>query len=119
MTEDKKRKLQERMTALHDKYCKQLPEKYQEIEDSWTEYQSDLTNTDFIETFYRLIHTLKGTAATFGFVKQADICFEVQKLLLDPKENHSVLEQGSISKIQQQLDELKIHINTPAEDISD
>ena len=35
MTDDKKRKLQQRMAALHEKYCNQLPAKYQEIEDSW------------------------------------------------------------------------------------
>lgn len=119
MTDDKKLRLQQRMAALHEKYCKQLPEKYQEIENSWNEYQTDLSNPDFIDTFYRLIHTLKGTAATFGFVKQADICFDIQKLLLDSKENRSVLPEKSVDKIQQYLDELKIYINTPAEDISD
>ena len=35
MTDDKKQKLQQRMDALHEKYCKQLPEKYQEIESCW------------------------------------------------------------------------------------
>ncbi|GMR16534.1 MAG: hypothetical protein BMS9Abin31_0876 [Gammaproteobacteria bacterium] len=119
MTNEKKRILQERMTALHEKYCKQLPEKYQEIEGSWGEYQADLSNLDFIDTFYRLIHTLKGTAATFGFVKQADICFEIQKLLLTVKEDHSTLAKSSIEQIQQYLDELKTHISTPAEDIPD
>ena len=118
MTDDKKQLLQARMTALHDKYCKQLPEKYLEIEASWNEYQSDLNNPDFIETFYRLIHTLKGTAATFGFVKQADICFDIQKLLLTVKEDLSELPENSIKQIQSHIDELKVHINTPAEDIS-
>jgi len=119
MTDDKKQKLQKRMAALHEKYCNQLPEKYQEIEDSWNEYQTNLTSPDFIDTFYRLIHTLKGTAATFGFVKQADICFEIQKLLLTAKEERAVLAENSIQQIQQHLAALKFYINTPAEDISD
>lgn len=119
MTDEKKRILQERMAALHEKYCKQLPEKYQEIEDSWREYQADLSNSDFIDTFYRLIHTLKGTAATFGFVKQADISFKIQKLLLSAKEDHSTLAESSVKQIQLYLNDLKVHINTPAEDIPD
>ena len=117
MSDDKKRKLQERMTALHEKYCKQLPEKYQEIESSWTDYKANLSNPDFIETFYRLIHTLKGTAATFGFNTQADICFEIQKLLLTAKEELSTLPDDSVTQIQDHLRKLKSNINTPADDL--
>ena len=118
MTDEKKRKLQQRMATLHEKYCNQLPAKYQEIEDSWKQYQTDYSNPAFIELFYRLIHTLKGTAATFGFVKQADICFEIQKLLLKVNEDHSTLSESSVTQIHQYLAELKTYINTPAEDIS-
>lgn len=119
MNEEKKRKLQDRMAALHEKYCNQLPDKYQEIHDCWGQYQTDLSNPEFIELFYRLIHTLKGTAATFGFVKQADICFEVQKELLKVKEEQSILSDHAITNIQQHLATLKDNINTPAEPISD
>ncbi len=115
MTDEKKRKFQERMEALHEKYCRQLPDKYLEIENSWKEFQTDLNNPDFIETFYRLIHTLKGTASTFGFVTQADICFEIQKSLLVVKEEHTSLSESSVSQIQKHLTELKTNINTPAE----
>ena len=119
MTDEKKRMLQERMAALHEKYCKQLPEKYQEINNSWIEYKTDLSNVNFIETFYRLIHTLKGTAATFGFTTQAETCFEIQKLLLTVEEDHSILPDTSIALIQKYLEELKTNINTPADGISD
>ena len=115
MTDEKKRNLQKRMTALHEKYCKQLPEKYQEINDGWVEYKTDLTNVTFIETFYRLIHTFKGTAATFGFNTQADTCFEIQKLLLTVEKDHSVLPDASVALIQKHLEELKENINTPAD----
>lgn len=115
MSEDKKRQLKNRMQALHEKYCQQLPQKYHEIEDSWNEYRADLSNPEFIETFYRLVHTLKGTAATFGFVTQADICFEIQKSLLNVIEDHSVLPSDSVELIQQHLNTLKDNINSPAE----
>jgi len=119
MTEDKKRELKRRMDALHEKYCQQLPDKYQEIEDCWNNYQTDLTNPTFIETFYRLIHTFKGTAATFGFTIQSDLCFGVQKILIPAKENHTVLKESDVKKIQAYLDGLKINLNSPAENISD
>ena len=119
MTDDKKLILNERIKALHEKYCRQLPEKYLEIESSWTEYQTDLLNPTFIETFYRLIHTLKGTAATFGFTTQSDICFEIQKVLLNIKEDHSALSESDIKKIQHQLDALKTNISAPAKHFPD
>ena len=118
MTDEKKHNLQKRMTALREKYCKQLPEKYQEINSSWNEYKTDLSNEGFIENFYRLIHTLKGTAATFGFNTQANTCFEIQKLLLTVYEDHSVLPDSSIVLIQKHLEELKANINTPADKTS-
>lgn len=117
MNEEKKRHLQERMTVLREKYCSQLPGKYHEIEESWKLYQTDYSNPSFTETFYRLIHTLKGTAATFGFITQADICFEIQKLLLETQEEDTILSESSAPKINKHLAELKANINTPAQDI--
>lgn len=114
MTEEKKRVLKERMSALHDKYCKQLPNKYNEIQDSWQQYQTDFNNPVYIEEFYRLIHTLKGTAATFGFVKQADICFDIQKELLETKKGPSALSTNAVKAIQQHLADLKASISAPA-----
>ena len=119
MSKNKKRNFNERMQALHEKYSQQLPAKYYEIEECWNKYQADLSNPDSIETFYRLIHTLKGTAATFGFAKQADLCFEVQNLLSSIIEDFSVLPENSVTQIQQLLSELKTHIDTPAENISE
>ncbi len=118
MTDDKKQLLQQRIAVLHEKYCQQLPDKYQEIEDCWQEYQNDLTNPEHNDVFYRLIHTLKGTAATFGFNTQADICFNIQTLLLDAYENKNTLSTESIKKIQQHLIELKTNISSPADSIN-
>lgn len=117
MDADKKRVFEERMQGLVNKYCQQLPGKYQEIEDSWKNYQSDSTSPDLIELFYRLIHTLKGTASTFGFTKQSDICYQIQRVLLDIKEKHEILSPSKVSSIQKYLDELKNNINAPPEDI--
>ena len=119
MSDEKKRKLNERMEALHNKYCQQLPEKYQAIEASWIEYQTDLTNNSALELFYRLIHTLKGTAATFGFIRQADICFAVQKILIPVKDEGTSLTNDLVDQIQEHIQDLKININTPAQDIED
>ena len=119
MTDEKKQILQARIAVLHEKYCSRLPGKYQEIEASWKEYRSDLSNPDFQELFYRLVHTLKGTAATFGFVKQADSCFTIQQLLIDAKENQTALSEDLIPLIEKGLKELKANIDEPAEDIFD
>lgn len=117
MIADKKRIFEKRMHELLEKYCQQLPEKYQEIEDSWKHYKTDFSSAEHQECFYRLIHTLKGTAATFGFVTQSDICYQIQLRLLDIQKNNDILEQSDISVIQHQLNELKHNINAPAVDI--
>ena len=117
MSDAKKRKFNERMDAIHKKYCDQLPEKYQAIEDSWIAYQTDLTNDSALEVFYRLIHTLKGTAATFGFVQQADICFDIQKILIAVKDEGLNLTNDLVDQIQDHIQDLKNNINSPAQDI--
>ena len=114
MDDDKQTELNKRIRVLHDKYCSQLPDKYQEIEDYWLAYQSDPGNSEHINTFYRLIHTLKGTAATFGFTSQSDICFEIQQCLIQAKEKHVALNTDEIKKIQSHINELKINILEPA-----
>lgn len=118
MTEDKKHHFKEKLAALHEKYCRQLPDKYNEIEQSWQAYQGDFSNNELYEVFYRYIHTLKGTAATFGFNTQADICFEVQKILNTIKEQSCTPEQ-TVSLINEQLAKLKAYINAPADSIDD
>lgn len=117
MIDEKKQKLQKRMAALHEKFFKQLPSKYFEIENSWKEYQAELSNADFTEKFYRLIHTLKGSAATFGFVVQADICFKIQLLLLKSEKENALLPEDSILQIQKYLLQLEKNINVPAKNL--
>ena len=119
MDDEKKIQFKKRMQALHEKYTLTLPEKYQEIENNWNSYRADSSNLDLIDIFYRLIHTLKGTAATFGFVTQANICFEIQQILLNGNEKPSVLSENSVQQIQQLLSKLKNNISAPAEDITE
>ncbi len=119
MNDEKQHKFNERMEALNKKYCQQLPEKFLAIENSWIEYQADLTNESALELFYRLIHTLKGTAATFGFIRQADICFDIQKILMPIKDEGSSLTTNLVDQIQEHIYELKVNINTPAQNIED
>lgn len=117
MNADKKNQFNERMEALHKKYREQLPEKYQEIENGWKDCQSNLSDPAAVETFYRLIHTFKGTAATFGFIKQSEITFEIQKIFVNDENDIPALDKNDFEKIQNYLDELKTNINTPAQSI--
>ena len=115
MNDEKKTGFQQRLQALHDKYHKQLPEKLAEIHRSWDAWQADPENPERLEEFYRLIHTLKGTAATFGFNTQSGCCFEIQQVLLRIKEKTITLTEEDISTIQQHLDELEQNISHPTD----
>lgn len=114
MPDDKQIELEKRIKLLNAKYMAQLPDKYLEIADYWNQYQANLHDPVHIDTFYRLVHTLKGTAATFGYTAQSDICFKIQKILIPIKENQAVLSVDEVSLIQIYVEELKANISSPA-----
>ncbi len=115
MNDEKNNSFKQRLQALHEKYHRQLPEKLAEIHTSWDAWKAEPENPERMEDFYRLIHTLKGTAATFGFNSQSECCFEVQQVLLRIKEKKITLSEEDIQNIQQHIDKLEQNINHPTD----
>lgn len=58
--------IQAQLQAIRQSYCASLPEKLARIELLWRQLQQDQTNKIFYEEFYRLLHSIAGSAETFG-----------------------------------------------------
>ena len=117
MSPEKKQVFNERLKALHAKYTSQLPDKYTEIMAAWVTLKHNPEDSEAFDLFYRLVHTLKGTAATFGFTTQSDCCFDIQKILLNIKNETKNFSDEDNQVIEECLDTLKTNIDAPAEDI--
>jgi chemotaxis protein histidine kinase CheA len=66
--DDKTRKLMlERLQATKQKYAVALPDKIRNIRTSWLEIMQNSQNMEEFDVFHRQLHTLAGSAGTFGF----------------------------------------------------
>lgn len=59
--------IQATLTALQQTFATKIPKKVQEIRQSWEKLKSAPDDQAMFETFYRQVHTLAGTGATYGF----------------------------------------------------
>jgi HPt (histidine-containing phosphotransfer) domain-containing protein len=58
--------IQAQLQAIRQAYCASLPEKLARIELLWRQLQQDQANKTHSEEFYRLLHSIAGSAETFG-----------------------------------------------------
>ena len=102
MVDKKKIKLR----LLQEKYIAQLPEKMSLIHSSWLAQQLDSNNIKASSDLIRHIHTLAGSAGTFGFSRLSEQarCLEIllNRLLNDTGLNRDILD--SVAKTIEQLD---------------
>ncbi len=59
--------IQTRLKALREAYAKQLPDKLADVARQWRTMQDQSWNPDQARSLHRRIHTLAGSAPTFGF----------------------------------------------------
>jgi len=59
--------IQTRLKALREAYAKQLPDKLVEVAEQWQVMQQQPWDADRAKALHRSVHTLAGSAPTFGF----------------------------------------------------
>lgn len=78
---------QERLLAnvknLNEKFRSKLPERCDDIRDCWTEAKQKLDDETIQKNLYRAVHSLAGSAGTFGF---AEVGTSARQLLNTIKE---------------------------------
>jgi diguanylate cyclase (GGDEF)-like protein len=63
---------QEKIEALREKYKKELPSKFFEISNLFEKYETKGFDHEGFEKFYRLVHNLVGSGATFGLMNVSE-----------------------------------------------
>lgn len=74
--------LQNKLDALKQAYAQHLPAKLSQIEELWHKL-CDKWDSEEIETLHRLVHSLVGSGATYGFKTLSDTARELETLLKD------------------------------------
>jgi len=64
---DKNDDLQEKLKALEDLFLQKLPSKFDEIITALQAFLDDRSNHDALTSLHRHLHTMAGSAGTFGF----------------------------------------------------
>ncbi|MEN9229521.1 MAG: diguanylate cyclase [Thermostichus sp. DG02_5_bins_236] len=81
--------IQEQVQALRAAYTEKLGERVLQIEQSWDRLVKDDWNLETLRTLHRMVHSLAGSGATFGFVYLGTIARTLEILLT------SILETGN------------------------
>ncbi|NOQ13736.1 MAG: response regulator [Methyloprofundus sp.] len=99
--------IEQELQELKDNYRATLPEKLAEIQLLFLELQQQPTDKQLIEKLTLVVHRLRGTAATYGFLQVGDRAFELEQALVEaPKKQNYPRES-----LHEQLDKLKASID--------
>lgn len=103
---ESEKKFQDVLRTLSASYAAQLPEKICHIEDTWAALQKKW-DARVLSDFHRMVHSLTGSGATFGFAELSRIARALEAILkvLVNQEDAANSEQGA--EIQQHLSALK------------
>lgn len=94
--------LEEKLKALRQAYAKQLPKKLDDVTALWSSLCNDGWDWSKIEDLYRFVHTLAGSAPTFGFNKVGTDARSVEhifKTWIARKNEASSDERDSVSEM--------------------
>ena len=98
----KEQTTEERLKALRDAYRKHLPSKINEGNMLWATLNSGDWNPVRAKDFQRYVHTLAGSAPTFGFVEVGQHARQIEAIIkqcLAEKKQPSTEEYDQVSSI--------------------
>jgi diguanylate cyclase (GGDEF)-like protein len=78
---DSKEKIAEKLKLLRESYLKQLPERLEEIDVCYRTLLRDSGVNEVVRNLHRLVHSIKGSTASFGFKKVSSAALSLDKLL--------------------------------------
>lgn len=81
MNESAKEFVKQRMNAMRRQFGDTIPERLQEIIQAWEKWSGDDAEEQGLEVLHRLLHTLAGSAGTFGFIDLGKEAREIESEL--------------------------------------
>jgi diguanylate cyclase (GGDEF)-like protein len=113
--------LQAKLVALSDAYAAQLPEKIQNLQQSFTHLSETEWDDRVFESFVRLVHGLIGSSRTFGFESLGDMARRLEEYLRPLAQTKVILNKGQRNHISKAIDEMHqamLHRDVPLADQS-
>ncbi|MDX8404752.1 MAG: Hpt domain-containing protein [Mariprofundus sp.] len=93
--------IQVALAALKAGFAKKIPDKIREIGQSWETVKSAPEDAEILPLFHRQVHTLAGTAATYGFIELGRLAKAVETSLQDElQEAAPALSVDSIARLE-------------------
>ncbi len=99
--------VQEKLKGLRKIFSDQLPEKIREIEEALEGLLRDEWDKTRAETVARLIHTMAGTAGTFGFSAIRSAAKSIEALLRTATKDSALPAANLLAQMREQLETLK------------
>ena len=111
----------DKLNALRLDYSRQLPQRMQEITLLWKALISGEAKSELRQSFHRLIHSLAGSAGTFGYARiseKARILEHQIQGMVDSNQNFSTQQTIQIEQCLEQLRQvLEQELSTPSPSI--
>lgn len=112
---DPARDLQEKMRALRAAYAAQLPEKIQQVEAAWAKLSPEAWDGETLQTLHRLVHSLTGSGATFGFPELSTAARSLEGYLKELVSQSAPASGAQRTSIERQLVDLRQSAHVPVE----
>lgn len=97
----------EKMHLVREKYLRNLPQYLGRVEDQWRRLLEDRTNRDEMRSLHGMLHTLAGSAPSFGLTEVGEAAKRAETLLWDMLENSEGFAAGQWTLVDASLDDLQ------------
>ena len=98
--------IQAQLAAVRQGFVDQLPQRISTIKAAYDDWRQDGAVPESLGEFHRLIHSLTGAGATFGFMKLSEVARSLEVLLKSLQDDAAEVE-GSIEQIDVLLKEIQ------------
>ena len=92
--------LQQKLTALKQVFIDQLPEKIESLQNQWQIVAKQQWSKEATHAFHLIVHSLIGTAGTFGFTEIADKARQLEIIIKTISTEQLTLSQEDIDVIE-------------------
>ena len=112
----------EKLQALKQEYVDSLPGQIVEIEQGTLALRADSVSTEQFEDYYRLVHSLTGSGATYGFTEVSECSRELEHRIkelpvTEPEQQADLLDVIDNSLVSLKQAVARINKGVPAEDV--
>ena len=104
---------QAKLKLLSDAYVAQLPERLQQIEQTWGQLPRNQWDEAGFESLHRMVHSLTGSGKTFGLALLSDVARNFEEYLNVLAQAKSVPGEQQTKRIQAFLGDLHQAIKRP------